>query len=291
MLRIDKGSQGGALYFGILIYNSCYCHALVCIYINIYIYIYIYINSLYDWCNRNKLTINCKKTKYCLFGMRSNIKKSKMLDIQLSLNANILERVCSYKYLGLILDEHLNYNKHVKEMSKLISHKLYLLSKIRRYITQKACITIFKTMVLSVIEYCDIIYTGTSQSNLTTIDNLFYRGLRICLNCNTTTSRKVLCKDCTIAPLYDRRKAHLLLFMHRQSEHKHLLKDKTVNTRLQNGPVFQTFKPNNEKSKLSVFYRGAINWNTLKANTRNMSFKDFKLYQKKRLNECYKIIE
>ena len=196
------------------------------------------LNSLYDWCNRNKLTINCKKTKYCLFGMRSNIKKSKMLDIQLSLNANILERVCSYKYLGLILDEHLNYNKHVKEMSKLISHKLYLLSKIRRYITQKACITIFKTMVLSVIEYCDIIYTGTSQSNLITVDNFFYRGLRICLNCYTTTSRKVLCKDCTMAPLYDRRKAHLLLFMHRQSEHKHLLKEKTVNTR----PLSQIMK-------------------------------------------------
>ena len=85
------------------------------------------LNALYEWCNRNKLTINCKKTKFCLFGMRSNIKRSKMLDIQLSLNANILERVCSYKYLGLILDEHLNYNKHVKEMTKLISHKLYLL--------------------------------------------------------------------------------------------------------------------------------------------------------------------
>ena len=55
--------------------------------------------DLYTWCNRNKLTINCKKTKYCLYGMRSNIKKSKMLDIRLSLNAHILERVCSYKYI------------------------------------------------------------------------------------------------------------------------------------------------------------------------------------------------
>ena len=116
--------------------------------------------------------------------MRSNIKKSKMLDIQISLNANILERVCSYKYVGLILDEHLNYNKHMTEMTKLISHKLFLLSKIRRYITEDACINIFKTMVLSVIEYCDIIYAGTTQANITKIDNLFYRGLQICINCN-----------------------------------------------------------------------------------------------------------
>ena len=153
------------------------------------------LDNLCTWCNRNKITINCKKTKYCVFGMRSNIKKSKMLDIQLSLNANILERVCSYKYLGLILDEHLNYNKHITEMTKLISHKLFLLSKIRRYITTDACINIFKTMVLSVIEYCDIIYAGTMQ------EKLFYRGLRICLNYNITTSRKILCNECTIAPL------------------------------------------------------------------------------------------
>ena len=244
------------------------------------------LDNLYTWCNRNKLTINCKKTKYCLYGMRSAIKRSKMLDIQLSLNTNILERVCSYRYLGLILDEHLTYNKHIKEMNKLISHKLYLLSKIRRYITQDACINIFKTMVLSVIEYCDIVYAGTTQTNLSAIDKLFYRGLRICLNYNNMISRKLLCNQCMVAPLKDRRNAHLLLFMHKQLNQDHLLKGKVANTRLQSGPVFKTYKPNNEKAKLSVLYRGAIKWNGINANSRNLSFKDFKLYQKKCLNDC-----
>ena len=138
------------------------------------------LNSVYNWCDSNKLTINCKKTKYCLYGMRSIVLKARMLNINLSLNNQILEQVCSYKYLGLILDEHLTYKKHIKEMNKVISHKLYLMSKIRKYLTEQACIDIFKTMVLSVIEYCDIIYGGTSQGNLSTIDKLFYRGLRIC---------------------------------------------------------------------------------------------------------------
>ena len=40
---------------------------------------------------------------------------------------------------------------------------------------------------------------------------------------------------------------------------------------------------------LSVFYRGAISWNAMKADTRNMSFNDFKLYQIKYLNLCFKI--
>ena len=162
-----------------------------------------------------------------------------------------------------------------------------LLSKIRRYITKDACINIFKTMVLSVIEYCDIIYAGTSQANITKIDDLFYRGLRICINCNVLTSRKILCSECKIAPLCNRTDTHLLLFMHKQTNQEHLLKKKTVNTRLQNGPVFKTYKPNNEKAKLSVFYRGAIKWNEISADTRNMSFKNFKLYQKKCLKNHY----
>ena len=135
------------------------------------------LDRVYTWCNSNKLTINCKKTKYCLFGMRSSIKKSNLQDIYLSLSNQILERVCSYKYLGLILDEHLTYNKHVKEINRLISHKLYVLSKI----------DIFKTMVLSLIENCDIVYSGTTQTNLNDIDKLFYRGLRICMYTNNKT--------------------------------------------------------------------------------------------------------
>ena len=74
------------------------------------------LNKLSNWCTRNKLTINSKKTKYCIYGMRSNIKKSKAIHTVLSLNNNILDRVCSYKYLGFILDDHLTFNKHISEL-------------------------------------------------------------------------------------------------------------------------------------------------------------------------------
>ena len=53
--------------------------------------------GVHSWCDSNKLTINCKKTKFCLYGMRSIICTGKMLDIKLSLNNQILEQVCSYK--------------------------------------------------------------------------------------------------------------------------------------------------------------------------------------------------
>ena len=64
------------------------------------------------------------------------------------------------------------------------------LSRIRKYLTKQASILIFKTMILSLIEYGDIIYAGTSDLNLRKVVNLFYRSLRICDNNNNKISKK-----------------------------------------------------------------------------------------------------
>ena len=55
-------------------------------------------------------------------------------------------------------------------------------------------------MVLSLIEYCDIIYAGTSYGNLSNLDNLFYRGLRICINDRVNLSKQELLSNCKVAP-------------------------------------------------------------------------------------------
>ena len=90
-----------------------------------------------------------------------------------------MEKLCSYKYLGFILDDQLNFNKHISELVNIVSHKLYLLSKIRKYLTKHACTLIFKTMILALIEYRNIVYAGTTNKNLDKLDKLLYRGLRI----------------------------------------------------------------------------------------------------------------
>ena len=234
------------------------------------------LNKLVEWCTDNKVTINCKKTKYCIYGMRSNVKRSKSFDTVLSLNNNVLDRVSSYKYLGFILDEHLNFNKHISEMCSLVNHKLYLLSRIRRFLTTQACLTIFKTMVLSVIEYGDVIYAGSTTGNLGKIDKLFYRGLRICMGNDIIYTKEDLCSECNINTLSKRRDLHLLLYMHKQNINIELLKPCNINTRLHNAPVFWQYKPSNEKARLNVMYRGALLWNGLPAEKRNMEYKDFK---------------
>ena len=96
-------------------------------------------------------------------------------------------------------------------------------------------------------------------------------------------SRDLFCNECHISELGARRNIHPLLFMHRQKDCEKLLKTTNISTGLHKAPVFGTYKPNNEKARLNVFYRGAIAWNDLPAYERNMNFKDFKKVKTKSL--------
>ena len=67
-----------------------------------------------------------------------------------------------------------------------------------------------------------------------------------------------------------------------QLSNKKLLKISKVNTCLHQGPVSNSYKPNNEKAKQKSFYRGAMAWNTLThtADDRNREFTNFKTWIK-----------
>ena len=200
----------------------------------------------------------------------------------------ILDRVFSYKYLGLMIDDHLNFNKHILEMNKIVSYKLFMFSKIRYYIRERDAILLFKTMILPILEYCDIIYEGTSASNLSKIDKLFKQGLKICLRNKIPAVKDDLeiQKNCQICNLKIRRQIHLRNFMYKQQSNVELINRRNIRTRLHDALVFKLYKPNSEKCRQNVIYRGALEWNKLNKEQRLLAtYKSFKSSQKKFMGE------
>ena len=144
----------------------------------------------------------------------------------------MLDRVHYYTYRGLMINDHLSFNKHIQDMNRIESRKLYMFSKIRCYIDEKEAILLFKTMILPIIEYCDIIYEVTSVKNLDKIDTLFKQGLRTCLR-NRIPLIKAdfeLQKLCKICKLSVRRKVHLRNFMYKQQGNIDLIYRRNINT-------------------------------------------------------------
>ena len=104
---------------------------------------------LQKWCNRNQLTVNLAKTKLMLFGTKNMLKQSQKHDINLS--GLILQYVKQFNYLGMRLEDTLTFGLHDSETMRMVAQKLYLLSRIRKYITIGQAITTYKLKVVPYI--------------------------------------------------------------------------------------------------------------------------------------------
>ena len=98
---------------------------------------------LQKWCNLNQLTINLAKTKLMLFGTKNMLKHCTKMDI--SLLGTKLQYVKHFNYLGMKLDDTLTFELHATESMRMVAHKLYLLARIRKYITTGQSIAMYKS--------------------------------------------------------------------------------------------------------------------------------------------------
>ena len=70
------------------------------------------LNRLGQWFIANKLTLNLSKTCYMVFSSEKNE------DIKLVINNTEIEKVKSCKYLGIYIDDELNWNVHIDYIFK-----------------------------------------------------------------------------------------------------------------------------------------------------------------------------
>ena len=102
------------------------------------------LNRFSNWCRINKL--NVSKTKQMVFGTRYRVKRASQG--KLTVNGLTLQRVPTYKYLGFTLDSTLTFNCHIRTMANMVNYKSILLAKIRKFLTEKVALKIYKSMIL-----------------------------------------------------------------------------------------------------------------------------------------------
>ena len=114
-----------------------------------------YVNELGQWCKLWRSTLAPKKCNYIFFS-RSN----KNFEINLKLNGESIPKCRHVKYLGITLDERLNFNEQITNLRvacrdrisslKIISHKSWCLTK-------KTLQKVYRSIVRSKVEYSFII--------------------------------------------------------------------------------------------------------------------------------------
>ena len=84
-------------------------------------------------------------------------------DINLAVDNHELERVNSYKYLGVWMDETLTWQKHIEETMKKIGSRLALFGRLRKYLTVDSSEVLANSLILPYFDYCSNSWSTCAQ--------------------------------------------------------------------------------------------------------------------------------
>jgi hypothetical protein len=140
-----------------------------------------------EWLDANKLSLHIGKTACMLFCSKQKRRHVMEKTLDLSLHGQEIEQVKMYKYLGVTIDEDLTFNIHVDNVIKKINRSLGVLKRASPYVPLSNRITLYNTIVLPHFDYCCTLWDTCSESQITRLQMLQNRGMRIILGCHHRT--------------------------------------------------------------------------------------------------------
>ncbi len=128
------------------------------------------LNNVKAWLDKHKLTLNTKQTKYMIFSSQKRLHKVGPMKIEIG--DKEIERVKSFKYLGVYLDGVISYKEHASKVVKKISSRIGVLSNVVRYFILDYGKLLFNTIVLPHFDYCSQVWSNSTKSVLDPIIKL-----------------------------------------------------------------------------------------------------------------------
>lgn len=123
------------------------------------------INTVMDWLNTFKLTLNIAKTRYIAFSLTAANRPGFQNIFIDGLNEAIAE-VDSIRYLGITVDKHLRWNHHVNRLTNNIRKLIYKFYIIRDILNTRLLTLVYRALVESLINYGLVVWGGLYWNSL-----------------------------------------------------------------------------------------------------------------------------
>ena len=242
------------------------------------------------WLQVNKLKLNTSeieeksKTKLMIFDTE---KCCRPLNIAIqSLGMITIYECKSKKYLGLMVDHQLKFDKHVDYVKKKVCKRIGALYRSKSLLPLKYRKMFVNALMLPQFDYLDIIYGRAGKTKLFELDLLYRKVAKIALNVDKQESTLKVYHDMQWLPLHLRRQVHMATYMHKiiHEEAPIKLDDKFQYT---SGGSRSAETCNlylkKSKSHKEFYFLGAKCWNSVPTALRNIN--DSQSFSKKYKNE------
>ena len=102
------------------------------------------------------------------------------------------------KLLGVIIDNQLKFDDHIKHMCSEAGKKISALARIAPYLNENKRKILMKTFVITFFNYCPLVWMYCSRKNNKRINSIHERALRIAYNDFSSSFEQLLLKDNTV---------------------------------------------------------------------------------------------
>lgn len=141
------------------------------------------LNRMAEWLKEKKLMLNVKKTKYMI------IRNQRKTDSEesISIDGEDIERVEVTKYLGVMVDEKLNFKDHVDYTIRKAAQKFGVLCRVNVDLTIENKLMLYKSVIAPHFEYCASILFLANKQQKRRMQLIQNKAMRLILECDRMT--------------------------------------------------------------------------------------------------------
>ena len=143
------------------------------------------LSDVYNYMLKNQLHINLEKCTYMHFRPRYNndnrqtCNRADSSEPCLKLLDKTLKKVDKVKFLGVIIDEKLNWGPHIEHLQNKLKSSILMIKRIHKYIPKAEYMNLYNALFMSHMTYCISCWGGVSHNKLQKLFVLQKRCVRL----------------------------------------------------------------------------------------------------------------
>lgn len=129
-----------------------------------------------QWFTANKLSLNTNKTNIMIF--RTPQRKLQSDNVFITINNFLIKKTNVTKFLGIYIDEHLNWKTHLTKKANQVLKVVAILSKLQHLLSSNILRTIYNALIYPHLSYCITSWGNVQNREVNRLFKLQKRALR-----------------------------------------------------------------------------------------------------------------